>query len=84
MPLADVMPEQAAVFARVAERHGLRGIELKSIVNWGWVDYMLRMEHDVVLETGKIRRAGFHDCVETDSVFVQRLAQLQQHKVLPE
>ncbi len=84
MPLADVMPEQAQVWARIAERHGLRGIELKSIVNWGWVDYMLRMEHDVVLETGKIRRAGFHDCLETDSVFVQRLAQLQQRKVLPE
>jgi hypothetical protein len=47
------------------------------------MDYMLRMEHDVVLETGKIRRAGFQDCLQTDRVFVERLRELQQHKVLP-
>ena len=41
------------------------------------------MEHDVVLETGKIRNAGFHDCIQTDTVFVERLRQLQEHKVLP-
>lgn len=83
MPLADVMPEQAALWRQLAERTGLSGIELKSIVNWGWLDYMLRMEHDVVLETGKIRNAGFHDCIQTDNVFVERLRELQEHKVLP-
>lgn len=83
MPLVDVMPEQAGLWERIAQRHGLREIALKSVVNWGWVDYMLRMEHDVVLETGKIRNAGFHDCVQTDTVFVERLRELQRNKVLP-
>jgi len=83
MPLADVMPELAYVWQRVTRKSELRAIELQSIVNWGWVDYMLRMQHDVVLETGKIRRAGFHACVETDRVFVQRLRELQEQRVLP-
>ena len=83
MPLADVMPEQSQLWQRISEKTGLCDIELKSIVNWGWMDYMLRMEHDVVLETGKIRRAGFQDCLQTDRVFVERLRELQQHKVLP-
>ena len=69
MPLADVMPEQAALWRRLTDRTGLSGIELRSVVNWGWLDYILRREHDVVLETGK--------------VFVERLRALQQHKLLP-
>jgi nucleoside-diphosphate-sugar epimerase len=83
MPLADVMPLQEALWRRIRERAGLREIELASIVNWGWADYMLRMAHDVVLETGKIRRAGFHDCIETDTVFLQRLRELQERRILP-
>ena len=83
MPLADVMPEQDALWRRIREKAGLREFPIASIVNWTWMDYMLRMEHDVVLETGKIRRAGFPDCIETDSVFVRRLTELQEHKVLP-
>ncbi|MDB5827618.1 MAG: hypothetical protein JWQ73_1838 [Variovorax sp.] len=83
LPLADVMPDQQAVWDRIARRHGLRHIDIATIVNWGWVDYMLRMSHDVLLETGKIRRAGFHDCIETDVVFVERLRELQEHRVIP-
>lgn len=83
VPLAELMPDQQAVWDRLARRNGLRDIAIDKIVNWAWVDYMLRMAHDVILETGKIRRAGFHDCIATDEVFVQRLRELQDHKVLP-
>jgi hypothetical protein len=77
------MPDQQAVWDRISRRNGLRDIAIDKIVNWAWVDYMLRMAHDVILETGKIRRAGFHDCIATDEVFVQRLHELQGDKVLP-
>ena len=83
VPLADLMPHQQPVWDRIARRHGLRSIDIGRIVNWSWMDYMLRQGHDIVLATGKIRRAGFHDCIETDEVFVQRLRELRQHEVLP-
>jgi nucleoside-diphosphate-sugar epimerase len=83
MPLADVMPGLAEVWGRISARSGLREVALGNIVNWAWLDYMLRMDNDVILETGKIRRAGFHDCIETGEVFVQRLAELQSNGILP-
>ena len=83
LPLADLMPHQQGVWDRLTRRHGLRDIDIGRIVNWSWMDYMLRQGHDIVLATGKIRRAGFHECIETDEVFVQRLRELQEHKVLP-
>jgi nucleoside-diphosphate-sugar epimerase len=83
LPLADVMPEQAALWSRLTQAFDLRPLQLASVVNWGWVDYMLRMEHDVILENGKIRRAGFHSCLETGEDFVERLKELQHERVLP-
>jgi len=83
VPLADMMPLQQPVWDRIAARLGLQSMAIGKIVNWAWVDYMLRMSHDVLLETGKIRRAGFHECVETDAVFVRRLRELQAARVLP-
>jgi nucleoside-diphosphate-sugar epimerase len=83
LPLADVMPGQDALWQRIAQQADLRSLPLEGIVNWSWVDYMLRMEHDVLLETGKIRRAGFHASLETGEVFVERLRELQEQRVLP-
>jgi nucleoside-diphosphate-sugar epimerase len=83
LPLADMMPAQQPVWDRIARRHGLRTIEIGRIVDWKWMDYMLRQAHDIVLATGKIRRAGFHDCIETDATLVQRLRELQASGVLP-
>ena len=83
MSLADVMPAQQAVWDRIARRHDLRPIDLARVVDWGWVDYMLRMSHDVLLETGKIRRAGFGDTLVTEEVLVERLRELQDARVIP-
>ena len=83
LPLADLMPAQQAVWDRIARRHGLRTIDIGKIVEWRWIDYMLRQSHDIVLATAKIRRAGFNDCIETDATLVQRLRELQASEVLP-
>jgi hypothetical protein len=83
LPLADLMPAQHAVWDRIARRHGLRTIDIGKIVEWRWIDYMLRQSHDIVLATAKIRRAGFNDCIETDATLVQRLRELQASEVLP-
>ncbi|MDA7419200.1 SDR family oxidoreductase [Xenophilus arseniciresistens] len=83
LPLADMMPAQQAVWERIAQRHGLQPLDIARVVDWRWMDYMLRQSHDIVLSTFKIRRAGFHDCIETDATLVQRLRELQANKVLP-
>lgn len=83
LPLAEMMPHQQALWDRIAQRHGLRELDLGRIVDWSWMDYMLRQGHDIVLATGKIRRAGFHDCVETEDVLSARLRELQDNRVLP-
>ena len=46
-------------------------------------DYLLRMDYDVVLELGRIRRAGFHAHPDTEEMFLTRFRELQQRRLIP-
>jgi hypothetical protein len=63
-----------------AWRHGASPA---SLVDWTWADYMLRMQDDVVLATGKLRRAGFTACMETEAAWFERLDQLATLGMVP-
>ena len=83
LPLAEIMPAQEALWQTIIIKHGLQRTRLAGLVNWTWADYMLRMENDVILELGRARRAGFHDCLDTEPVFLARLDQLRANRVIP-
>ena len=83
LPLAEIMPAQEALWQTMIIKHGLQRTQLAGLVNWTWADYMLRMENDVILELGRARRAGFHDCLDTEPVFLARLDQLRANRVIP-
>ncbi len=83
LPLAEIMPAQEALWQQMIIKFDLRPTRLAGLVNWTWADYMLRMENDVILELGKGRRAGFHDCLDTEPVFLARLDQLRTNRVIP-
>lgn len=84
VPLAELMPHQQLLWDRIAQRRGLEPLDIARVVDWRWMDYMLRQGHDIVLETRKIREAGFHACIDTEAVLIQRLQELQRARVLPE
>lgn len=75
LPLPAVMAANEAAW-----RHGAR---LASLVDWTWADYMLRMQDDVVLATGKLRRAGFTACMETEAAWFERLDELATLGMVP-
>lgn len=86
LPLSQVADAHAGLWQRLAAKHGLRNADLASMVDWSWADYMFRtaFANDVVFELGKIRRAGFHACLDSEAAFVERLTQLQAMRLIPE
>lgn len=84
VPLAELMPHQQPLWDRIARQHGLAPVDIARVVDWRWMDYMLRQGHDIVLETRRIRNAGFHDCIDTEAVLIERLQELRRARVLPE
>jgi nucleoside-diphosphate-sugar epimerase len=81
--LARAMPLHQPTWERIAQRHGLQALDIADAVDWEWMDFMLSIEHDVVLEIGKARRAGFDACLETEACLFANLEALRARRILP-
>ena len=54
------------------------------VSSWPFADAILRlMEFDNITSTVKVRRAGFHDCIDTEDMFKTFFAKLRRDRVIP-
>jgi nucleoside-diphosphate-sugar epimerase len=86
--LAEVMADKGPVWDRIVRKHGLRPYSYAEIVSsWQFMDYLLRYgktyPHHSIVSTIKARQHGFHDCMDTEAMFDQIFARLQQERILP-
>lgn len=71
LPLATIMADKADLWMRIVERHGLRDHPLHAVAgaSWPFADSIFGyhgIANSALLSTIKIRRAGFHDCIDTE------------------
>ncbi len=85
VPLAQVAADLAPLWRRIAEHHALRQPDLHALVDWQWADYMFKtaFANDVLFETGKIRRAGFHGCLDSEAALLGRFDELRAQRLIP-
>lgn len=87
MSLGRVMADKAAVWDDIVKKHQLRPYKLAQLVpSWEYADFTFRHRqtpYESVQSTIKIRQAGFHDCIDTQTMFVEQLQALQQARILP-
>jgi nucleoside-diphosphate-sugar epimerase len=88
--LADRMPPRAPEWAAVVDRYDLRSPrDMATFVgsSWQYADVLFgafgRRPLPALLSTVKIRHAGFGDCIDTEDMFREWFAILQQRKLLP-
>ena len=86
--LAASMPELSGVWDEVTARHGLRPLAMADLVgeSWQFADAVFGYggsARSTLLSTIKIRQLGFHECIDTEQMFRNQLAALQDLKVLP-
>jgi hypothetical protein len=61
MTLSKQMADKAPLWSRLTEEHGLREMPYDKLVGWGFGDFIFNTEFDMILDMGKIRRAGFNE-----------------------
>ncbi len=86
--LATSMPELSDVWDEVAAQHRLRPMTMADLIgdSWQFADAVFGYgggARSTLLSTIKIRQLGFHDCIDTEQMFRNQLAALQDLKVLP-
>ncbi|MCR4470429.1 SDR family oxidoreductase [Burkholderia sp. SCN-KJ] len=85
VPLQQLALCMQGTWQKIAERYALRQPDITKLVDWKWADYMFNSAfcNDVVLELGKIRRAGFNGSVSAETALEMRFRELREKKLIP-
>jgi nucleoside-diphosphate-sugar epimerase len=83
-PLTVYMADKKPVWEAMVRKHGLQPLPYEQVSSWPFADAVLRlMEFDNMSSTIKVRRAGFHDCIDTEEMFKGFFARLRKDRVIP-
>ena len=81
--LTDFMADKGTLWQEIVAKHGLQQVPYEDMAAWPFADYVFGCDWDVMSDTLKIRRAGFHDCVDSEQAFLRLFQQFRDMKVVP-
>lgn len=83
IPLAEMMADKGPLWERIKAKHGLVDVPFDKIAAWGFGDFILNCDWDVVSSTTRIRQAGFGDVVDSEAMFLRLIDEFRARKVIP-
>ncbi|RPI44111.1 MAG: SDR family oxidoreductase [Betaproteobacteria bacterium] len=81
--LVQFMADKVPVWDRIVAKHGLRPYSYREIVTWAYGDFVFTPQYDVISSTVKARRFGFHECVDTEEMFVRLWNEMRAERIIP-
>ena len=83
MSLTDVMADKEPLWERLKAKHGLRDVPFSGVSSWPFGDFVFSWNYDFLSDSSKIRRFGFHEFLQTETMFADLIAELRAEKVIP-
>lgn len=83
LQLEQMMADKAPLWQRIVARHGLEPYPYDQLVRWRHGDFVFTPEFDVMSDTGKLRRAGFHELVDTEAMFLRLFDDYRRARIIP-
>jgi nucleoside-diphosphate-sugar epimerase len=83
MSLEDVMSDKDDVWDAIVARHDLEPTPYAQVSSWPFGDFVLGWDYDVIADTSKARRLGFHRYVDTREMFVRIFDDLRDRRIIP-
>lgn len=83
MPLTTYMADKAPLWDAIVRKYKLQAIPYEQVASWAFGDFIFNSEFDNITSTIKARRAGFHDCIDTEDMFNDFFEDLRKKKVIP-
>jgi nucleoside-diphosphate-sugar epimerase len=81
--LRTTMADKAPVWDGIVARCGLVPHPYEDVARWGFGDFIFKTPFDNITSTIKARTFGFHDCIDSEDMFLELLGRLQQENVIP-
>jgi nucleoside-diphosphate-sugar epimerase len=82
-PLTVYMQDKAQLWDEIVRKHDLQPIPYSQLVSWAFGDFIFNSGFDNISSTIKARRAGFHDCIDTEDMFRLFFARLRRDRIIP-
>lgn len=83
MPLSVYMADKGPLWDRIVAEHHLQPIPYRKVASWEFGDFIFHSGFDNISSTIKARRAGFHDCIDTEAMFEAFFKTLREKTVIP-
>jgi nucleoside-diphosphate-sugar epimerase len=83
MSLEVVMADKEPVWEAMVGKHGLAPHAYSEVSSWRFGDAVFSWDYDVIADGSKARRLGFHDYVETETMFTAVFDDLRRRRVIP-
>jgi nucleoside-diphosphate-sugar epimerase len=80
--LDESMPGHRDLWEDMMRRYGLK-YSYDEVSTWWFGDHVLGYDYDFFADTSKIRRAGFHEYVETEDMFRQIFDDFRTQNIIP-
>lgn len=81
--LTRTMADKEPVWDRIVADHGLKPHRYQDIVSWGYPESVFNSDFDIISNTGKARRLGFQDSMDTEEMFLRMFAEFRRNRVIP-
>ncbi|MFZ0591355.1 MAG: SDR family oxidoreductase [Bryobacteraceae bacterium] len=82
-PLAQFMSDKEAVLKSLVKKHGLLDYSFQEAAAWPFGEAVFNIDYDVMSDTTKCRKFGFHEWVDTEEMLLRLLAQFQKMRFIP-
>src|SRR5260370_41338517 len=77
------MADKGPIWGTIVEKNGLQKFRFEEIAAWGYPDGVFASDYDIVSDTSKVRRFGFHDLVDTEEMFLRMFSDFRRERIIP-
>ena len=81
--LDSTMRDVAPLWRELSAAHNLMIDDLSELISWSFANYVFGTTWDVMSDSTKIRRHGFHEMLDSEKMFLDRLDELRVMRVIP-
>ncbi len=82
-PLTQFMSDKAPVWDRMVATNGLLPYSFEQAASWPFGEILFNLEYDVMSDTTKVRRFGFHEAVDNEEMLSRLMTQFQRMRFIP-
>ncbi|MBP6861538.1 MAG: hypothetical protein KBC57_04185 [Neisseriaceae bacterium] len=83
MSLQVIMADKATLWAAMQQKYDLVDLPYAAVSSWAFADAVMSWDYDMFGDNNKAHLAGFHEFVDTPTMFFRLFDDYRQRRLIP-